>query len=657
MRPMRTITFGLRQRILMLGIIPIIALVMIIIFEKVASDRLATATADYEQQRDIAIGLVQMQSDFAAIRLAADTFRMTTNKSAEEAFLKHREAVSNKFEELRTLSLARGTSVYERVEAGIKQFNTSFEEYIAAVERIGKAEDQGLLGSVNKANQAIRFALQGYAGEKDVLFASLSEAVAALSVLERDFRIHARQAEVNRHEKHLHAMRMNTETYLKKDKDVLRAIDEYEFVAFKWIDSALQAKQIFTRLDGEYLKANQLLTEDMASANRLASAALANRDDIDSGRKQFLFITFGAFIILSFMLASVMGLKISRDLNKIVDGMLKLARGETSGASAASSSIPEIRKMAEAMTVFRDNAIERQRLMTEQSQSSEAESERIRRVDAIISRFEHAVRSSLGQLHQASTQMQEASAGLDRTAASTETQAITVAGETDNAAEAIESASVASQQLSSSVNEVASQALRSDQKAAEALSEADRAKSAMENLTAQAERIGEIVGMIESIASQTNLLALNATIEAARAGEAGRGFAVVASEVKELASQTSHATSEIAQQIAGIRSASAGAMSAIASASDTMNEVSRIAAAVATAVEEQSASLGLMAENVASASQGAARAASGIRMVEEATASTTQTAAKVAGMATLVSRESTALDHQFAAFLQDVRAA
>ena len=58
-------------------------------------------------------------------------------------------------------------------------------------------------------------------------------------------------------------------------------------------------------------------------------------------------------------------------------------------------------------------------------------------------------------------------------------------------------------------------------------------------------RVGRVASGINAIARQTNLLALNATIEAARAGDAGKGFAVVAGEVKQLAKQTSGATTEI----------------------------------------------------------------------------------------------------------------
>jgi methyl-accepting chemotaxis protein len=231
-----------------------------------------------------------------------------------------------------------------------------------------------------------------------------------------------------------------------------------------------------------------------------------------------------------------------------------------------------------------------------------------------------AVMSNAGDLNSSSTDLfsisGRMSSGADEVSGNSNTVAAaaeemssnmnSVAAATEEASTNVGMVAAASEEMIAVINEIAQNTEKARAITSEAVAEAGSASDKVGELGKAAQDIGKVTETITEISEQTNLLALNATIEAARAGDAGKGFAVVANEIKELARQTSEATSEIKSRIASIQDSTAGTVTQIDQISKVVNEVNGIVSTIATAVEEQSVTTREIAENMVQASQGIA---------------------------------------------------
>lgn len=169
----------------------------------------------------------------------------------------------------------------------------------------------------------------------------------------------------------------------------------------------------------------------------------------------------------------------------------------------------------------------------------------------------------------------------------------------------INTSASAIEEMSASFHEVTNVTNKANTISSDAAEQSKKTSELMRLLEKKTKEINKIVDLITDIADQTNMLALNATIEAASAGDAGKGFAVVANEVKELAKQTSEATSKIMSQIEEIQSVVNDSVISIDSIEKVITSLQEINQTIASSVTEQSATTNEIAGSVTTVAKSA----------------------------------------------------
>ncbi|BAF86717.1 histidine kinase [Azorhizobium caulinodans ORS 571] len=363
------------------------------------------------------------------------------------------------------------------------------------------------------------------------------------------------------------------------------------------------------------------------------------------------------------LVALIIGFLISRGavaapIIRLGATMRRLAEGDLSAEVEGQDGRDEVGGMAQAVEVFKQNAIAA-RDLEERQKEMEADAQRQRKAELarLADMFEGAVGSIVSGVATATVRLQGTASTLTQTAASTQSLSSGVANASDQASNNVQTVAAAAEELASSVSEISRQVETSSQIATEAVRQAQKTDARIGTLSQAASRIGDVVELITAIAGQTNLLALNATIEAARAGDAGKGFAVVAQEVKALAAQTGKATEEISGQITEIQQATAESVQAMKEIGETINRIAEIAQAIAAAVQEQGTATAEISRNIQQAAAGTAQVSTNIAEVTRGAAATGEASEDVMQSARALAQQGESLKTQVDGFLNTVRAA
>ena len=651
-------------------------LVLLVVVSLIGVSALQEVGDGFRHYRSLALqsseaGLVQ--GNMLSARLAVKSYLLDNSETNIDEAKSRTQATLERVAKLEKLvSTPDRIDNVSAVRSGLQEYISVFDDVVTlqktsndltenGLDRIGPVIEEKLASVLKSANAAgnTDVALMAAQAELKLLLARISVMKYLRNHSEADYEI--AKAEFKYFSEATSALLSSLE-----DPDQEQVIEEIADMSEKYIATLSDVHEAIYKRDALVTDTLDRIGPDIASTMEATALDIkAEQDtlgpemmDVVQWDTNLVLIASALAVVFGLIASLVIGRMISRPIVAMTGSMKTLASGDLTSEIPFMGRSDEIGHMADAVQVFKDNAIRVKEMEREQEEIEQrAKEQRRAEMNRMADEFDTTVGEVVRAISNAVTSLNQASDTLAANATQTGQLAASTAAASEQSSQNVQTVSAATEELSASVSEIGRQTHESTTIARAAVGDAENTSQQILNLKTSADQIGQVISLINDIAEQTNLLALNATIEAARAGEAGKGFAVVASEVKNLANQTAKATEEISAQIRTVQDATSASAVSIDGITMTIRKVDEIIAGIASSVEQQNSATSGIAQNIQEAANGTQEVSSNIQQVTVAADETGSAAEQMRSVTGQLNEQANALSSQVATFLRNVRSA
>jgi methyl-accepting chemotaxis protein len=264
----------------------------------------------------------------------------------------------------------------------------------------------------------------------------------------------------------------------------------------------------------------------VADENRLA-------EQLRTHTRSVLVLTYGLLIAFSLAAMYWIGRRFAAPVGELVEAARELAAGNLATRVVTTGTSEEMVRLAGAVEKMGEALRSQVALMTEASKGVSEESSHVMGATSQLASAAAQQASSIAETTATVEELKQTSKTAmesARTIVSVSDKSLAVS---NDGLAAVDSSSAAIKKIFEQVETIV---------------------HGIDAVRAKVTEVDDIVATVTKVADQSNLLAVNASIEAAKAGEFGRGFAVVAQEVKNLAEQSSKATTQVRTTLGAIQS-------------------------------------------------------------------------------------------------------